>query len=182
MNRNFTVLLGIIFLLAPAADAQRERMADVTSTVLQQGQVSRGVITVCGADAPFVLEMVEASDLLVHVRDPREDAVRQLREQALEEGIGIDRLVVERGRVTAIARSHTRRAQWHGYRELGALRTEDDLIPRVDALLRNLRVELRKVQRQVRSALLKRKVEIRCRARDVGGERAVGFFGERNPS
>lgn len=101
MNR-MTQLLTVPLLACTALSwaqtrDQRQRMEATTQVVLEQGQVSRGLASVCGADSEFVLELVKSSELLVHVRDPRPAAVQQLRTAAAAAGIGIDRLVVEEG-------------------------------------------------------------------------------------
>ena len=84
--------------LALAADNDRQRLAELASSIVQQTNLNRGVAAVLGAEDDFALELVNASELLVHVRDPDHSAVTRLRGKADEAGLGIDRLVAEVGK------------------------------------------------------------------------------------
>jgi outer membrane protein assembly factor BamB len=92
------VLLGCVAgPVARAQDDQQQRYETLAKSLLEQGNVNRGVATVIGADTPLVLELARHSELLIHVRDANADAVAELKSQLRKAGIGIDRVVVEHG-------------------------------------------------------------------------------------
>ncbi len=100
--RNSCFAWLVVLCLAPlgwAADLPQDGWAKLAGAVAEQGRVQHGVAAVCGADEAFVLQLARATELLLHVRDPRPAAVERLREAARQAGLGIDRVVVERGEI-----------------------------------------------------------------------------------
>jgi outer membrane protein assembly factor BamB len=98
-RRLIACVVGLLMcqVVTPASAQQVEPWAKLAGSVMEQGGVQRGVASVCGADSDFVLALARSSELLLHVRDPRQEFVHRLRSAAKERGLGLDRLVVERG-------------------------------------------------------------------------------------
>ncbi len=86
------------FVLAPSvlvADAPEQAM--LAKSLVKHGGVDRGVCAVLGIDGDLPIEIARTSNLLVHVRDPRGDAVTDLRTRADQAGFDINRLAVLQG-------------------------------------------------------------------------------------
>ena len=101
MNITLTALITTltVFLSAPFARAlDTSKNSEVLAAALiQRGGVHRGLCVVLGIDQDFPLQLAQLSELLVHARDPRGDAVYGLRKTADAAGLGINRLTAEQG-------------------------------------------------------------------------------------
>ena len=62
----------------------------------------RGLCAMIGRQGDLAIELARAGELLVHVRDPRPEAVNDLRARAGDAGFDIDRVCVERGPLARI--------------------------------------------------------------------------------
>jgi len=69
----------------------------VGSQILVKARMKRGVCSVVGITGNLPLELAEAAELLVHVRDPDGDAVYGLRQAAAKAGLNIGQLTAEAG-------------------------------------------------------------------------------------
>ncbi|MEM7145219.1 MAG: PQQ-binding-like beta-propeller repeat protein [Verrucomicrobiota bacterium] len=65
--------------------------------ILDHSQLNRGLCAILGGDTALPLELARASELLVHVRHPSLDTVTNLRNQAVEAGLNLQRLAAEHG-------------------------------------------------------------------------------------
>ena len=91
-------LLRILLVLAAVAVPTSSAAADsLASQIIKRAEMNRGVCAVLGIEGDFPVELVRASELLVHVRDEAAPAVYGLRRHADKQGIGIDRLIAEVG-------------------------------------------------------------------------------------
>ena len=88
------VVFVICLLTWPVAAASGAEGA-LAKEVLELSGVQRGVCAVVGCDEEFVLELARASELLIHVRDPRAENVARLQAAATTARLGIQRLAVE---------------------------------------------------------------------------------------
>lgn len=85
-----TSLLTVLCLSANAAVSVGER-------IIEYHGLKRGVVAMVGIDWDLALQMVKASEVLLHVRAQDPTAVYRFRQQAAAAGFGIDRIVVESG-------------------------------------------------------------------------------------
>ncbi|HJN19028.1 MAG TPA: hypothetical protein QGH10_26245, partial [Armatimonadota bacterium] len=93
-----TLALLLALISAPIAAQQlASDTAALAAALIESGGVTRGVCGVIGADRDLAVRIAESSELLVHVREPDAESVAEQRRQADAAGLGIDRLVVERG-------------------------------------------------------------------------------------
>ncbi len=92
---NVAGIMIVLSALTQTAAAQGD--GELAKELVKRAASQRGVCAVVGIDGDTAIKVARESQLLVHVRDPRRDAVRALRDQADEAGFGIDRLVVEVG-------------------------------------------------------------------------------------
>ena len=95
MKRKTPVMMFLVATMASpliAADA-----VETAGMLLERAGVKRGLCVVTGQDPDVVMELVQGSELLVLVREPRAKVAGQLRAAAAEAGIGIDRLVIQAG-------------------------------------------------------------------------------------
>ena len=69
----------------------------VIAHVSEEAGIDRGVCCMLGFDAEVALQVVRSGDFLLHIRDADPDAVGKVRELADQAGLGIDRVVVDRG-------------------------------------------------------------------------------------
>ncbi|MFQ6131027.1 MAG: PQQ-binding-like beta-propeller repeat protein [Armatimonadota bacterium] len=92
------VLFGLLTsqLIATAPGEQADTDALVAKVVDLAG-VNRGICALLGCDGDLPIQIAQATELLVHVREPESAAVAGLRRRAEEAGLGMDRLVVEQG-------------------------------------------------------------------------------------
>jgi outer membrane protein assembly factor BamB len=95
------LLVGVIFLLAqatplPASDAQLAR------ALRERADQRAALCAVLGHDGNLALELARGSDWLVHVRDPRTEAIAEVLTQSREAGLGIQRLTGERGALSKL--------------------------------------------------------------------------------
>ena len=88
-----------VFLCTPSANGiDTTKNSDALAVaLLQKGGVDRGLCVVLGIDQDFPLKLAQLSELLVHARDPRREAVYELRKTADAAGFGINRLTAEQG-------------------------------------------------------------------------------------
>ena len=70
---------------------------NLAAQLIEQGGLNRGLCVYMGEHLNTALEIAQASELLVHVRDPQYAAVNQLRTRAAQAGLGINRIAVEQG-------------------------------------------------------------------------------------
>ena len=89
-------------LLGQSDDHDAQRYATLAKSLISQGGSQRGVAALLGADPELALALVQSSELLIHVRDPRPEAIDAVRSAASAAGIGIDRIVAERGSVSQL--------------------------------------------------------------------------------
>ncbi|MBC8354605.1 MAG: PQQ-binding-like beta-propeller repeat protein [Planctomycetes bacterium] len=98
-RRNRFLFTPIFFALLGSCVWSTAQEQDLASSALKVAGVNRGIAAVIGVEESLVQNLVEGSELLVYVRDPRADAIDKLRASLEESGIGIDRVVVERGSI-----------------------------------------------------------------------------------
>lgn len=86
------ILAGTYPVEAASSDA-----AELAKYLADTAGISRGICCIVGnADTELPLAMVRASEMLVHVLDPRDAVVAAARKSAEEEGYTIRRIVIER--------------------------------------------------------------------------------------
>ena len=88
------ILASVSFVISLTVRAQQDKLAQ---ELVDRGGVDRGVCAVLGIDGDVAVELARHSEMLIHVRDPRPDAVDQLRDNGNAAGFQIDRLAVEQG-------------------------------------------------------------------------------------
>lgn len=94
----------LVLCLAPVALAagllaQENARPQLARVLLDRVGTRRGVCAVLGADGDLAVAIARASELLVHVRDPRPKAVDRLRQRAEAAGFDLRRVVAERGAI-----------------------------------------------------------------------------------
>jgi len=67
--------------------------------IIELVDIDRGLCAVLGCDSDLPVQIVQSTNLYVHVREPENNAVISLQRLAEEAGLGIDRLLAERGRL-----------------------------------------------------------------------------------
>jgi len=65
--------------------------------IIDMAGIDRGLCAVLGCDRHLPVQIVQSTNLFVHVREPKNKAVIALQHMAEEAGLGINRLLVERG-------------------------------------------------------------------------------------
>ena len=70
--------------------------SELAAELVQRIGVNRGLVAMVGED-DVAVDIARASELLLHVREPSGDRVRELQAKTGEAGLRIDRLVVEQG-------------------------------------------------------------------------------------
>ena len=96
------VVVCLTLTIALAAPARSGFAADVATrelvdALLKVGGQEKGVCAILGCDEEVPIEFARASELLIHVRDPDEPAIAQLRSAADSAGFDIRRLAAEVG-------------------------------------------------------------------------------------
>ena len=81
----------------PAAPPAQNRAAALAASAVAANGTDRGLCAVLGADADLLAHLVVSTKFLVHVREPDQAKVAELRTLAEQVNVGIDRLVLERG-------------------------------------------------------------------------------------
>jgi outer membrane protein assembly factor BamB len=92
-------LLIALFLSIPADIIAAET---VGSQILAKAGMTRGVCSVVGIADNLPIELAEAGEMLVHVRDPDPEAVYALRKTAAKAGLNIGRLTAETGSLSKL--------------------------------------------------------------------------------
>lgn len=88
------ILTGLATAAAPEDGATAVKQA---AKLLDRFPTRRGLCAVVGGDPALALEVAGGSELLVHARYDDWAPVQELRKQAADVGLGINRLAVERG-------------------------------------------------------------------------------------
>ncbi len=94
--------LAGLLALGAAAPAIGEDASALARELLRRSETRRGVCAAIGITPELAVELATTSELLLHVRDPRDAVVAEIRRRAAEVGLGIDRLAVERGGTLAL--------------------------------------------------------------------------------
>ena len=81
------------------AAAQSEELA---KKLLETADLDRGICAVLGIQEDLPIQLARSSNFLVHVRDPRAQAVTELRKRAAAAGLGIQRLAAGRGNLNKL--------------------------------------------------------------------------------
>jgi outer membrane protein assembly factor BamB len=99
MSRTIVCLLAAgVFMVSGVVAAQEADTTAPAKHLTALAGVSRGVCSVLGgADTSLPLDLVQASTFLVHLLDPREAAVAAGRRAAAQQGVSLERMVVEKG-------------------------------------------------------------------------------------
>jgi len=89
----------VLVLIAGASTASAAQTPkQLASQLLEQAGISRGICAVLGTeDGRLALELVRASEFLVHVQDPRPAAVEAARKTVDVDGLWLRRVIVETG-------------------------------------------------------------------------------------
>lgn len=90
-------LLGILCLIAIPIGQLSAADADRAKSILKRTGIQSGVCAVLGHEGTLALELAKQSKLLVHVRDPRADAVQSVLKQSTDAKLGIRRLTAGEG-------------------------------------------------------------------------------------
>jgi outer membrane protein assembly factor BamB len=84
---------------AAAPESNSIDKAVLASKLVERAGIRRGICAVLGRDGNLAVELAQAAELLVHVREPSASQVAELRKQADEAGFDIDRLSIEQGQL-----------------------------------------------------------------------------------
>ncbi|MCH7559251.1 MAG: PQQ-binding-like beta-propeller repeat protein, partial [Planctomycetes bacterium] len=82
--------------IALAEEADTKALAE---KIIELADIDRGLCAVLGCDSDLPVQIVQSTNLYVHVREPENDAVISLQRLAEEAGLGINRLIAERGSI-----------------------------------------------------------------------------------
>ncbi len=96
------VLLGVTEFGFLAASPPATAGAELAQDLLARAGVSRGICAVLGHEGTVALDLVRASELLVHVRDSRAGVVADLRREVDAAGFDIRRVVVDQGSLDSL--------------------------------------------------------------------------------
>jgi hypothetical protein len=80
--------------MALAREADTKALAE---KLIDLADIDRGLCAVLGCDRDLPVQIVQSTNLYLHVREPENNAVITLQRLAEEAGLGINRLVAERG-------------------------------------------------------------------------------------
>jgi len=90
----FGILMSQLTTMALAREADTKALAE---KLIDLADIDRGLCAVLGCDRDLPVQIVQSTNLYVHVREPENNAVIALQRLAEEAGLGINRLLAERG-------------------------------------------------------------------------------------
>ncbi len=92
----FGFLMSQLTAIALAEETDTKALAE---KLIELADIDRGLCAVLGCDSDLPVQIVQSTNLYVHVREPENNAVISLQRLAEEAGLGIDRLLAEQGRL-----------------------------------------------------------------------------------
>ena len=90
-------LCSLTIVLSATGTAVHAQNQQVANELLERIGVVRGVVSILGGDDQTAIDIADGSQLLLHVRRASDERAQALRQKAARSGLGIDRIVVQRG-------------------------------------------------------------------------------------
>ncbi len=105
-------LLKYFLVLLLSAPCVTRSSDSIGAQLLAKAGMKRGVCSVLGITGNIPLEIAEAGEMLVHVRDPQTKSIYAQRQAAANLGFGLDRFTAETGSLTKLPFADNSAAPW----------------------------------------------------------------------